>query len=134
MVLKQKSKVLAVADAASVAQDNEYTAANNTFLNVLETLRKVDSEFPLQYSICLAQISMQEGMSLTELANKMDLGLSTVSRIVGALSKYRQNGNPYGLIELKISPEERRKKAIFLTDKGRDVLAQIYKALESNAN
>lgn len=128
MVGKQKNKV--AAQVAALSEEN--FSATTTFLNVLETLRKIDSEFPLQYSICLAQISMEEGMSLTELSQKMGLGLSTVSRIVGALSKYRQNGNPYGLIELKISPEERRKKAIYLTSKGRDVLAQIYKALDAD--
>ena len=127
MVRKQENK--SAVQGTTPSEDN--FGATTTFLNVLETLRQIDSEFPLQYSICLAQISMEEGMSLTELSQKMGLGLSTVSRIVGALSKYRQNGNPYGLIELKISPEERRKKAIYLTPKGRDVLAQIYKALDA---
>lgn len=114
-------------DKADVEGSNQST---HTFLNILQTLRKVDGEFPLQYSICLAEIAMEEGMSLTALSKKTGLGLSTVSRIVGALSQYRQNGNPYGLVELKVSEQERRRKELYLTSKGRKLLASIDELLK----
>jgi DNA-binding MarR family transcriptional regulator len=103
----------------------------HTFLNMLQTLREIDGEFPLQYSICLAEIAMDEGMSLTALSKKAGLNLSTVSRIVGALSQYRQNGNPYGLVELKISPQERRRKELYLSDKGRSLMKDISRVLDA---
>ncbi len=105
--------------------------STHTFLNMLQMLREIDGEFPLQYGICLAQIAMDEGMSLTALSKKTNLGLSTVSRIVGALSKYRQNGNPYGLVELKVSPEERRRKELYLSDKGRELMNGISRVLDA---
>lgn len=105
--------------------------AARTFLALLHQLQKIDSEFPIQYAICLSEISLNEGCSLTTLAEKTGLSLSTISRIVGALSDFRQNGEPYGLIELKISPEERRRKEIYLTAKGRQTLQKITKIIES---
>lgn len=97
----------------------------NDFIKLLHELQKIDSEFPLQYAICLAEISLNEGMSLTELSERTGMPLSTISRIVGALSKYRQHGKPYNLVRVSISAAERRKKEIFLTAKGKTVVNSI---------
>lgn len=94
-------------------------------LNILRELQKIDHEFPLQYAICLAEISCAEGMSVTQLANKTGLALSTVSRIVGALSNHRQIGQPYGLIEVSVSAQERRRKELYLTPKGKMAIAKL---------
>lgn len=105
--------------------------AARLFLSLLHQLQKIDSEFPIQYAICLSEISLNEGCSLTTLAERTGLSLSTVSRIVGSLSDFRQNGEPYGLIELKISLQERRRKELYLTPKGRQVLQKITKTIET---
>lgn len=95
------------------------------FLVLLRELQKIDPEFPLQYAVCLAEITLDEGLSVTQLSQRTGLALSTVSRIVGALSKYRQMGAPYELIDLKTSEQSRRTKEIYLTDKGRAVVGII---------
>jgi DNA-binding MarR family transcriptional regulator len=95
------------------------------FLQILRKLQEIDPEFPLQYAICLAEISLNEGLSVTELSNRTGMALSTVSRIVGALSKYRQMGEPYELIDLRTSETSRRTKEIYLTEKGRRALGDI---------
>jgi len=95
------------------------------FLMLLRELQKIDPEFPLQYAVCLAEITLNEGLSVTDLSNRTGLALSTVSRIVGALSKYRQMGNPYELIDLKMSEKSRRTKEIHLTTKGRETIKNI---------
>lgn len=64
-------------------------------------------------------------MSLTELSEKTGLALSTISRIVGALSDYRANGNPYGIVEIRPSPQERRKKELYLTEKGWKLIRDV---------
>ncbi|MBI1326712.1 MAG: winged helix-turn-helix transcriptional regulator [Alphaproteobacteria bacterium] len=92
---------------------------------MLHLFQKIDPEFPLQYAISLAVISQNEGMSLTSLSEKTGLALSTISRIVGALSDYRANGNPYGLVEIRLSPQERRKKELYLTEKGWKLINSI---------
>ena len=101
------------------------------FLGLLRELQKIDAEFPLQYALCLAEISINEGLSLTRLAEQTDMALSTVSRIVGALSRHRQSGKPYGLVKVAISPTERRRKELYLTQEGRAVMSGITRILKS---
>jgi DNA-binding MarR family transcriptional regulator len=115
----------------NISESEREDAKTHTFLTILQKLREIDGEFPLQYSICLAEIAMDEGMSLTVLSKKAGLSLSTVSRIVGALSEYRQNGNPYGLVELKVSPQERRRKELYLSDKGRRFMQSINRVFDA---
>lgn len=57
--------------------------------------------------------------------------LSTASRIVGALSNARQKGEAYGLVHVKISPHERRRKEIYLTPKGHLFINSIDELLEN---
>jgi DNA-binding MarR family transcriptional regulator len=95
------------------------------FLRLLREMQKIDAEFPLQYAICLAEISLEESLSLTELSARTGLALSTVSRIVGALSKKRQKGAPYNLVKIKISAAERRKKELYLTPRGKAVIGGV---------
>ncbi len=100
------------------------------FLKILRELQKIDPEFPLQYAVCLAHISMNEGLSLTTLSQKTGLALSTVSRIVGALSRQRQKGTAYDLIKVHISPQERRRKELYLSVRGKAVMSSIDSMLE----
>ena len=99
------------------------------FLELLRELQKIDPEFPIQYAICLGEITLNEGLSVTQPSNRTGLALSTVSRIVGALSQYRQMGKPYELIDLRTSPKSRRTKEIHLTDKGRKIIGNIKSVL-----
>ena len=95
------------------------------FTRLLQELQKIDAEFPLQYAVCLAEIALDEGLSVSELAHKTNLALSTVSRIVGALSTARQKGTPYGLVKVAISARERRRKEITLTPKGQATIDSV---------
>lgn len=101
-----------------------------SFLKLLRELQKIDPEFPLQYAVCLGVISLSEGLSLTELAQETNLSLSTVSRIVGALSKTRQKGEPYGLVLVRVSKVEKRRKEIYLTQKGQLFINSISDLIE----
>ena len=99
------------------------------FLVLLRELQKIDSEFPLQYAVCLAEVSLDEGLSLTHLSERTGMPLSTISRIVGALSLHRQKGAPYGLVRVIISPQERRRKQLYLTARGKTVMESITSVL-----
>jgi DNA-binding MarR family transcriptional regulator len=100
--------------------------------NLVQFLQKIDPEFPPHYAVCLFEIALNEGLSLTQLAEKVDLSLSTVSRIVGALSDFRPNGLPYGLIEIRVSVAERRRKELILTSKGKSFILKLAKTLHSS--
>ncbi len=101
------------------------------FLKVVRELQKIDPEFPLQYAVCLAHISMNEGMSLTDLSDRTGLALSTVSRIVGAMSSGRRKGKSYGLLRVHISQQERRRREIYLTPEGRETVTALSGLLQS---
>ena len=60
-----------------------------TVLGLLRELQRIDPEFPLQYAVCLAEISLDEGLSLTSLSARTGMPLSTVSRIIGARCRRR---------------------------------------------
>lgn len=94
-------------------------------LTLLRELQRIDSEFPLQYAICLCEIAKAEGLSVTELSSRTGMPISTVSRIVGALSTDRQTGTPFGLVKVQVSPEERRRKKISLTEKGKNAISRL---------
>ncbi len=102
------------------------------FMDLLRELQKVDPEFPLQYALCLAEISRNEGLSLTRLSERTGMPLSTVSRIVGALSRHRQRGAAFGLIQVSVAANERRRKELRLTAEGRAVIEGIGKILGSS--
>ncbi|MCB9990984.1 MAG: helix-turn-helix domain-containing protein [Rhodospirillales bacterium] len=104
------------------------------FLVLLRELQKIDPEFPLQYAICFSEIALDEGQSLTALSTKTGMPLSTVSRIVGALSRQRQKGTPYGLVRVAVSPQERRKKELYLTTRGRAIMQDISIIIGNNAD
>lgn len=94
-------------------------------LRMMREFQKIDPEFPLQYAICLVEISMDEGLSLTTLSERTGIAISTTSRIVGALSKHRQKGEPYRLVKVVISKQERRRKELYLTTRGKAILHSL---------
>lgn len=109
----------------SVGGTQKMTATLNHFLALLKELQGIDPEFPLQYAVCLGEIACEEGMSLTALSMRTGMALSTVSRIVGALSQKRQRGSAYGLVRVEISATERRRKELYLTPDGRKIIENI---------
>ena len=95
------------------------------FIALLREVQKIDPEFPIHYAVCLAEIARDEGLSLTALAERAALPLSTVSRIVGALSHRRQKGNAYDLVRVTVCAAERRRKELSLTPRGQRMIADI---------
>jgi len=102
-------------------------------LNLLHELQKIDPEFPLQYAVCLCEIAMAEGLSLTALSQRTAMPLSTVSRIVGALAQNRQRGVPYNLVRVALSSTERRKKELYLSARGKAVIGGLAGVMDAVA-
>lgn len=96
-----------------------------TFIKLLHELQKIDPEFPLQYARCLFEIALDEGLCLTDLSERTGTALSTISRVTSALAKEKARGKNYALVQIKISSKERRRKQLFLTKKGRDVISNV---------
>lgn len=95
------------------------------FLEILYELQKIHSEFPIQYAICLGEIAQTPGISLTELSLRTGMPLSTTSRIISVLSQDKPNKKFYGYVVVKIVPNEKRKKQIFLSKSGENTIEKI---------
>lgn len=65
-------------------------------------------------------IAKHEGCPLSELAKKAGVGMASASRYVAFMGKPLKSGaKGYGLVLAAEDPNERRKKVINLTTKGR---------------
>lgn len=106
----------------------------HTLLALLRTFQNIAPDFPMQYAVCLLHISRDEGLSLTDLAKTTGIPLSTASRIIGALSNHRQRGQAYGLVNVKVSTTERRRKMLYLTPHGKKIIHEIAEILEQHSD
>ena len=104
------------------------------FNQALEYIRMIagDSQSP---STALVQsflaVCLNEGRSLTEIAEGMGQAVSTTSRHLLDLGPRRRDRSPgMGLIDQEVDPMESRRKLYTLTDKGRRLKAQMIGALE----
>ena len=90
-------------------------------LKLVQGIRQIDPEMPLQQAHCFLIIAeAEDGLSLSDIAKKANIGLATASRYVAALGKlnrHREEG--LQIIEAFEDPMERRKKIIRLTHKGK---------------
>jgi DNA-binding MarR family transcriptional regulator len=104
------------------------------FVSLLRALSSLDKNFPLPYSVFLLEVARNEGCSLGDLQKATGMPLSTLSRILWALSTRRQNGaEPYRLIEQDYAPNNRRRKVIRLSRRGRAFISRVTSILDQNA-
>jgi DNA-binding MarR family transcriptional regulator len=103
-------------------------------LSVLRALSGLDKNFPLPYAVFLVEVARNEGCSLSDLQRATGMPLPTLSRVLWALSTKRQNGAaPYRLIEQDYSADNRRRKTIRLSAKGRRFIARVAAILDQPA-
>jgi DNA-binding MarR family transcriptional regulator len=95
-------------------------------LELVEELRKVDTELGIQTLACFLLIARNEGMGVMELAEKLDISGASASRNVGYLSKERGRGHKgYNLIDARYDEYERRRKVLTLTKEGHSLLKRL---------
>lgn len=97
--------------------------------NVLLELTKIDGEFPLQWALVFIEIVKNEGTSLKEISEETGISMSVMSRTIGALSNYRRMGKPYGLVLVKYAKDDRRRKELYLSKKGKKLVDALVAAL-----
>lgn len=94
----------------------------------LQELGTIDPEFPLSWASVFIDIAMNEGCALKDIAERTDISMSVMSRTVGALSNYRRMGKPYGLVVVKMAKDDRRRKELFLSAKGKKLIDALKKS------
>jgi len=96
---------------------------------VLGEFTTVDSEFPLQWAMVFLDIANDEGCALKDVSERTGISMSVMSRTVGALSNYRRMGKPYGVVVVKMAKDDRRRKELFLSAKGKRLLDKLQKSM-----
>jgi DNA-binding MarR family transcriptional regulator len=97
--------------------------------NILAELIAIDPEFPIQWVTVFSEIASDEGVSLKDISDRTGISMSVMSRTIGALSNARRMGKPYGLIVVKHAKDDRRRKELFLSAKGRKLVERLEKAI-----
>jgi DNA-binding MarR family transcriptional regulator len=97
-----------------------------TLAAVVGQFRDLSPTMPVGEVYMFLLAALNEGASITELAEKADMKMSTASRYLLDLSDKRRAGDPgFGLLRSELDPNELRRKVITLTPKGRDVVKQL---------
>jgi len=96
---------------------------------ILNAFTKIDSEFPLQWALVFIEIAKDEGASLKDISERTGISMSVMSRTIGALSNYRRMGKPYGLVLVKHAKEDKRRKVLTLSAKGRKLVEALAKSI-----
>ena len=97
-----------------------------TLIQVLEVLRRLDPDMPIQYVLSFLTVAQNEGLSIRELSERLGIAQSSASRNVAALSRWRGTGKPgHGLVLSREDPRERRRKVVTLTAGGRALVEEL---------
>jgi len=93
-------------------------------INYLSPLRETATDNNLSSSqlLCISSIPYS-GITQTNLANKLSLDISTLSRNLSKMIKK-------GFIIKKVDSVDKRVQYIFLTDRGKDIYSRIIMSLE----
>jgi DNA-binding MarR family transcriptional regulator len=114
------------------------TSLNSDQLNaVLAALRSVGSDLSLPLLITLVAIARDPGLSINELADRIQVPQQTASRYVAILQgRYQMAGgagNAFAgepLLSLQVSANDPRRRALYLTPEGSarvaDILSKLY--------
>lgn len=97
-----------------------------TLIQVLEVLRRLDPDMPIQYALSFLTVAQNEGLSIRELSERLGIAQSSASRNVAALSRWRGPGKPgHDLVLSEEDPRERRRKVVTLTAEGRALVEEL---------
>lgn len=105
--------------------------AIRSFLAAIEAFRAIRPTMPLQYVVAFLLVAMEEGLGVSEYAERAGVSMSVMSRHlldIGERNRHMEEG--FGLVTARQNPLELRRNEVFLTNKGRALLRQIIRQLE----
>lgn len=102
----------------------------NQSIGLVQRFRSLDTDIQMSTAFVFLIIAQagEEGITMTDIAKKADMGLSSVSRHVSALSKvnrHREEG--FNLVVSHENPMERRQRIVTLTGKGKAFINNLLK-------
>lgn len=103
----------------------------NNLVRSLSTFRLLSERMPLNYVMSFLAVAQEEGLSVSDYAERLGLSISTMSRHLLDIGERNRTMDPgHGLIFHRANPNELRKHQYFLTTKGKTLLGQILRELK----
>jgi DNA-binding MarR family transcriptional regulator len=103
-------------------------------IQLVEILRDVDGEMPMQMAHCLLCVALRPGLTMQNLSEMTGLSQSSSSRNIQTLGEWHRHGKPgYNLVQAVDDPVDTRRKIMFLTPKGKQVLKRLLSTLRGEA-
>jgi DNA-binding MarR family transcriptional regulator len=99
-------------------------------LRLVPLLQTHHSDFPPNGLQIFTLVAMNEGISSTELVEKLDAPKATVSRNLRMLGdRMSPTKNGMGLVSLRHDPKDYRVRRAYITEKGQTFLDELLEAL-----
>jgi DNA-binding MarR family transcriptional regulator len=107
------------------------TAPIYGMLRALDEFRRLDPDPTVQVVQAFLSVALWEGTSFQDLAGRLDVSASTISRNMRLLGQHgRGKKEGLRLVAFHEDPKDLRFKIAKLTPKGREVLARMVEALK----
>lgn len=117
------------AEVYPMSDDNvvlHHRAMIRAFCEAITKFRELSPTMPVGEVQMFLLVALNEGASLTELADAADMKKSTASRYLLDLSDKTRSGTPgYALVTREPDPAELRKNMYALTAKGRKIITSL---------
>jgi DNA-binding MarR family transcriptional regulator len=103
----------------------------HALIRAIDCFRRIDPEFPPQLVNLFLHAALAPDRPMSDLAERADVSLPSVSRHVERLGKVWSPGRAgHDLLEWRENPSNRRQKLVRLTANGERFLADLLKVLD----
>ena len=97
----------------------------------IKPLVDLSGSIPFPYVLTFLTVALDEGKPVGAYAREMNVNRFLMSRYIRCIGDRARNGGPgLGLVTTKRVHNSPTRTAIFLTDKGRAIAAQVYRNLQ----
>ena len=104
----------------------------NGFFEAIQVMRLLDREFPAQMMAILIYVASHNGCHKQAVEQALGISTAAGSHATDALGDRNRAGRTgLGLIKKIEDPSNRRRKFLVLTNKGKDLVRQLKRTLES---
>jgi DNA-binding MarR family transcriptional regulator len=93
---------------------------------------KVNEEFPLQHLAILIKVAQQEGITQHQMVTELNSYSGSMSRNIKLLSQWADRDDKgtlhikgYNLLECRPDLEERKRMAVYLSPKGKQLMGEL---------
>jgi DNA-binding MarR family transcriptional regulator len=108
-----------------------HRGAIQTLLLAIKPLVDSSGQIPLPYMLTFLMIAVDEGKSVGAYARELNVNRFLMSRHIRCIGDRGRNGRPgLGLVTTRRVDDYPARTAVFLTDKGRAVAAQMHRNLQ----